>query len=68
MKQTQNRSILDHLNEHGSITPGEALLVYGVFRLAARVNELRNKGHKIETQMREDGNGKKYARYWLVSV
>ena len=68
MKQTQNKRLLAHLEENGSITPGEALLVHGVFRLAARINELREMGYSIDTVMHVDATGKRYARYWLQEV
>lgn len=44
---THNESIIDHLENIGSITPLDALIRYGCFRLAARVFELRGKGHDI---------------------
>ena len=37
----------------------------GVFRLAARIEELRKKGHNILTENVKK-NGKEFARYTLV--
>jgi len=56
--------ILKHL-ESGPITAMEALNNYGCFRLAARINDLRMKGHNIhtETTYKDD---KRYATYYLV--
>ena len=48
-----------------AITPGEALLVFGCFRLAARIKELRNAGLLIDTTIKNDANGKRYASYKL---
>jgi hypothetical protein len=59
---SQKDQIFNHLKRHGHITPLEALNLYGCFRLAARVNDLRDEGHAIETDMIER-NGKKLARY-----
>ena len=60
---------LDHLKTHlksgRSITPLEALGLYGVFRLAARMKELRERGWAISTEIRRDPNGKVYATYTL---
>lgn len=60
---TQKQRIFEHLKRHGSITAIEALNLYGVFRLAARVEELRAQGHGIETKMVSKANKKAYARY-----
>tara|TARA_R110002110_G_scaffold71488_2_gene191061 strand:+ start:96 stop:323 length:228 start_codon:yes stop_codon:yes gene_type:complete len=60
---TQGQKILMHLETKGSITPIEALHLYQVFRLAARVEELRQQGYEIETDMRTDLTGKRYACY-----
>lgn len=48
-----------------AITALDALGMMGVFRLAARIEELRKKGHNIVTE-EISKNGKTYARYHLV--
>lgn len=62
----QARKILRHLEKHKSITPLEALGVYGVFRLAARVFELRKQGFDVVTIYNRDENDKPYAKYMLA--
>ena len=61
---------LDHLKTHlkagRSISPLEALGLYGVFRLAARMKELRDAGWDITTDIKRDPNGKTYATYTLA--
>lgn len=47
------------------ISPVEALTLFGCFRLAARIGELRNDGHNITTKICRDVNGRRYARYYL---
>lgn len=47
MKITQCDRILRHLNDYGSITSLEAMQEYGILRLASRINDLKNRGHKI---------------------
>jgi hypothetical protein len=37
----QKEVILDHLSKHGSITSDEAFELYGVYRLSARIGEIR---------------------------
>lgn len=58
--------ILNHLKKHGTITPMEALNLFGCFRLGARIWDLRDEGYDITTE-NETTNGKTYARYRLVS-
>ena len=60
---TQKETILRHLKRKKSISSFEALLVYGITRLASRIDELRQDGHDIETIMKKDEKGKRYARY-----
>ena len=60
---SQNAEILNHL-KHGPITPIEALKEYDVFRLAARIGELREK-HEIGTR-RVVRKGKRFAQYFLI--
>ncbi len=64
MKHTQNKKILGHLRGIGSITPLEALHTYGCLRLAARISDLRNAGHKISMKM-ITRNGKTFGQYSL---
>jgi hypothetical protein len=57
--------ILRFMEAGNPITALDALGMMGVFRLAARIEELRKKGHNIVTEEVTD-NGKTYARYHLV--
>jgi hypothetical protein len=63
---SQKGMILNHLKSKGTISGVEALSLYRIYRLAARVEELRRSGHTIETDMKTDLTGKRYARYRLV--
>lgn len=60
---TQNQMLLRHFKRKKTISSFEALLVYGITRLASRIDELRQQGYQIETIMKKDENGKRYARY-----
>jgi hypothetical protein len=62
---SQKTDILAHL-QHGPITPMEALKKYGCFRLAARIDNLRQDGHDIATEMVDTGD-KRWAKYSLVT-
>ena len=61
---SQTNEIMFHLRNYGSITPLEALDLYGCMRLAARVNDLRKRGHEIRTDTVER-DGKRWAKYSL---
>lgn len=63
--ESQRLRILAHLKSGKSITPLEALNLYGCFRLGARIWELRNEGHSIITDIIEN-NGKRFACYRLI--
>lgn len=62
----QARKVLSHLKSRGSITPMEAIITYGITRLAARVHELRNAGFDVVTRMKRDHSMKPYAQYLLT--
>jgi len=67
----QNEMILQHLKQHQVITPAEAYGKYGVFRLSARILELKQQGHKIITGIiKKTGRRgtKRFAEYRLVKV
>ena len=63
MAVTQKEAILEYLQVACAITPVEALMKFGCFRLGARIHELRLQGHIIETEMTTDDAGKTYAKY-----
>ena len=65
---TQTDAILAHLSRGESITPLEALQLYGCFRLAARVRELRKDGLTIHSEMVKTANGKRIARYSMEGI
>lgn len=67
MHRTQPEVVRDHLKAGKSITPGHALLVYGISRLAPAVEVLRRTGMNIVTIMRQDERGHKYAEYRIPS-
>jgi hypothetical protein len=67
---TQCEAILNYLQQHESITPREADRLCGCMRLAARIADLKDRGHRITSEMvtklDEEGNFKcRYAVYRL---
>lgn len=67
MKKSQKEMVLEYLKTHRGITPLEALDMFGCFRLAAVICELRKDGYDIETEM-VTRNEKTYANYKLNEV
>lgn len=65
-KKTGIQNIQEYLESGRSITALEALSNFGIFRLASAIEVLRKRGMNIETETKQDPNGKTYARYMLV--
>ena len=67
---TQCEKVLEYMRERGSITAWDAVYNLGIFRLSARIADLKADGYKIksETIRMKDGRGefKNYAKYTLV--
>ena len=61
-KKSQKQNVIDHLVEHKSITPLEALNLYGIFRLGAIIHTLRHK-HKMHISSKIADGDKNYAIY-----
>ena len=64
MKTTQNKSILQHMQNGYKITALEALGHYGCMRLASRINDLKRMGHIIHDEW-VTRNGKRYKSYYM---
>ena len=62
--ESQTKLILNHLKEK-PITPLEALNLYGCLRLSARINDIKNQGYKITSEIVKSNN-KHFAQYSLV--
>lgn len=63
---SQTELILNHLRQHKSITPLEALKEYRCFRLAARIKDLRDSGYSILTTRQDSQTGNRFAEYRLI--
>lgn len=50
-RESQNKKLAKWLKSGKSISPLQALNKLGIYRLASRVNDLRNDGLNIETKM-----------------
>jgi hypothetical protein len=66
---TQNEEVLEWLKEFGNISSREAVYELNIFRLSARILDLKEMGHNItsepETYTNRKGKKSTYARYTL---
>jgi hypothetical protein len=62
----QAKTVLAYMKKGNHITALEALGVFGVYRLAARILEIRQAGYVVTTARLTDAQGKQYARYTLL--
>lgn len=68
-KPSQKAMILDWLLLGNSLTPVEALKMFGCFRLGARIADIKEMGYLVHTEMVHDRKtGKRYARYSIECV
>jgi hypothetical protein len=61
---SHNGKVLNHLRLGKRITAYEAVHLYGIYRLAARINDLRKAGHDIKSEDIRDGQ-RNWAVYWM---
>lgn len=52
MKKTQKDVILEHLQEHETITSFEAIQKYGITRLSSVIYLLKADGHNISSKLK----------------
>lgn len=69
MKQTER--VLQYMKDHKTITPKQAMEELGIYRLGARIYDLRQQGHEIkagwlETQNRY-GEKTRVKVYWIAA-
>jgi hypothetical protein len=62
---TQTQQILTHLKDGKTITPLEALQLYGCLRLGARIFNIRELGYDVNTKIKAVGQHKHVAEYSL---
>jgi hypothetical protein len=65
-RPTQAGRILRYLQAGHRLTPLDALELFGCFRLAARVHELRREGWAIVERTVETASGKRIAEYSIT--
>ena len=63
--ESQNRLILRFLQQGSSITAAQAANYYGIYRLSARIWDLRKQGHAIRSELIVNGSCH-YSKYTLI--
>ena len=56
VKLTQCERVIRHLNDFGTITSREAMMEYGIFRLASRISDLKKQGYKFDVTFKSEKN------------
>ena len=58
--------IMAHFRKGLTLTDKESIALFGKYRLAARIKDLRNDGHDILTTPEPNDNGGNHGRYSLI--
>ena len=66
----QRSAILNHLQEHKTLTSKEAFELFGATRLSAIIHDFKDMGYQIVTVMVDGktkfGDSCKYAKYYYI--
>ena len=69
MPLSQNEQVKHYIEEHGSIDTYRAMKELNIFRLSARIKNLRDLGYPIVSTLKErtlkDGTVKRWAEYTI---
>jgi len=62
---TQTEQILNHMKRGRTVSALNALNLFGCLRLAARIHELKSRGHDIKRDSVQVSRGRRIAVYYL---
>lgn len=65
MTESQNKQVLAWLQSGQSITQFQAASYFGIYRLGARIHDLKRQGHPIKSVLEFDGS-RHWSRYSLI--
>ncbi|MDD0824633.1 helix-turn-helix domain-containing protein [Mannheimia sp. AT1] len=63
--QSQNARILAHLKNGGRVTSLTSLKDFNCLRLSARIKDLRDRGHNIQSEPITLPDGKRVSQYFM---
>lgn len=66
MEKSQEDKILLYLQSGNSLTSLEALNLFGSFRLASRISNLKKCGHNIKVELINTPTQKRVAKYTMI--
>lgn len=64
----QSRTVFNHLEKYGNISVMEAMVSYGITRLAACIHDIRKAGFNVVSDYRHDATGHGYTRYYFEGL
>lgn len=65
MKKSQYDQILTALRNGARLTSLDALRMFGCFRLASRISDMKKNGVPIESETVKTDSGKRVSRYYM---
>ena len=66
MNKSQNKMLIEHFEECGSISNVEAQAVYKIRSLPRRICDLKEIGYEFSREWKKDLTGQIYVRYYLI--
>ncbi len=63
--ESQEKQILAYMQAGKSITPLEALNIFGCFRLGARIYDMGRRGIEVKSEFVTLPSGKRVKKYWV---
>lgn len=66
MSESQNLMVLEYLKSGKTLTPIDALDLFGCFRLAGRIYELKDEGWPIHCERKLVQSGKRVGHYTMT--
>jgi len=66
--ESQNKTVHAHLIKYGEITPNQAIRLYPITRLGARIYDLKERGIRIASELQHDefNPARHWANYKLI--
>lgn len=61
MKETQNKQVLNWLKSGQTLTQFTAASYFGIYRLGARIYDLKKQGYQIESKLEFEGS-----KHWAI--